>query len=547
MATPNPFTFPFAIATPPPSTKLATLAPPPAPKLTPEQKAQEKADTKTEKQIASQLSLAQEASREILKSELLSSGVPKAEVNRILDAEKKQDNAELRAYEVAAKTPGLQEYGGYQQRTLTAEQILAASPGAQGRGLTADDVQRYIDTGQVQAPSVSTGYIVPKFTTVNPQYADAVDRAMKRQMAGIELLQGVQAQQAFKSGKTTVGTNTFRADLLTRGFDQETGQYIVTDEMRKATGSRGASQLVQAINEFQRFSNDSSITAADFTRDLNPVKGADGVFTSALTTNKKGGSTGTFVLNQDGTYDFLGGYQTFTPTDGGGLGSFLKSVAISAGLGAIGSFFGVPSLGSLLGLSGNAATAFNAAVVLGSGGLSAYRTNMEYDAAVARGEVAGLDTLFTGVFKDYDAAAKVGGDVVKAGGQEMRVESDKQMADLRAQLEAQQAEFARLVAAQQAEFARQAAAQQRVQQQFSGQQNADLQRARAAQQERAESLRRELEGSQRDIAARRAARRRAAGRGGGGLIGAATLPSTSLNVSPSSTLGMANASTLGVA
>lgn len=502
-----------------------------APKPTAEEKAKAKADTKAEALSASQLARAQESSRAILAQELRTANVPKAEISRIIKAEAQADKAEVAAYKQTAKAPGLQAYEGYQQRELTADEILRQSPAARGRGLTAEDVQGLINDGTVAKQTVSTGYIAADYTTVNPQYADAVARAVQRQAGGIQLLSDLGLQQAFKSGKTSVGYSTLAADALT-GAKDASGNFVVNPGLAKQanTSGRGAKVLVQDFNTAQRFVKDDQLTAEDIGSVLKPISGSEDFFTSKLRSDKKGGSVGTFLKNEDGTYDYIGMSKSFTPTNGGGLGGFLKRALPSIGLTVIGSAFGVPSLGSVLGATGATATAINAASTLASIAYSQYKTDAEYQAAVASGQAAGLDSLFTNYFQQLDAAAQAGPDVVEADIAQANQEFETRLNDLRNQNDAAATEFASRMEAQQ---------------QAGAGQSAELERLRAENQAAAESNRMALEGSQRDFAARRAARRRAAGRGRGGLLSGFGLQQRSLGNSGAATsLGAAGATTL---
>ena len=487
-----------------------------------------KAVTRQEKRAASQLAKSQETSRNILAQELRADGVPSAEIKRILATEEVADQAEVAAYRQEIKAPGVQQYSGFQQRNLTPEEILAASPGARGRGLTAEDVQRLIDTGAVEQATASTGYIAPDLTTVNPQYAAAVERAVQRQAAGIEQLQDLGIQQNFKQGKTSVGTNALTAEVLSRSVDPATGQFTITPELRSLFESpRSAPKITNFFNAAQGVAGRDDLTAEEIGGRLKGIKGTDDLFTATLAKGPKGDFTGTFVRNDDGTYEYVGGAGTSTPTGGGGfLSGFLKSAA----LGIVGSFVGLPSLGTLVGASGAGAAAINLGTALASGAFSQYKSQAEYEAAVARGEVAGLDSLFTNYFQQLDAAEQAGPGVTQAADQQAATEREQTLAGLRAQGESALAEMQARMASQQ---------------QAGAEQSAEIERLRAENQAAAERNRLQLEGSQRDFAARRASRRRAVGRGRGGLLSGFSLQQRSLgNTSAATSLGTAGATTL---
>lgn len=461
--------------------------------------------TREEKRAASQLAKSQETSRRILASELAADGVPKAEINRIVKAEAVADKAEVLAYRTDAKAAGVQQYSGFQRRTLTAGEILAASPQARAAGLTEQDVQRLVSEGRIQQPTASTGYIAADLTTVSETYRDAAQSAMDRQMAGIQQLQELGLQQGFQKGKTGVGSNAMQAEILSRSRDPNTGAFMVTPELRALNASpRSANLAVEYFNIADRLSSDDSLTAEDIGKKLKPIKGTEDLFTSQLSSWEKGGLTGTFQRNEDGTYDYLGAARSMTPTDGGGFGSFIKSVGGSIALGALGSLVGLPTLGSLAGLSGTAAAAVNVGAALGAAGLSAYKNQAEYDAAVARGEIAGLDALFTDYFAQQQAAGDAGVGAVEARQGEITEQRNETLADLGRQNE----EASRRFQESQAAAASAAASQQQ-----------ELQRLQAENAAAAERNRMELEGAQRGSAARRASRRRAVSRGRGMLSG----------------------------
>lgn len=461
--------------------------------------------TREEKRAASQLAKSQETSRRILASELAADGVPKAEINRIIKAEAVADKAEVQTYRTDAKAAGVQQYGGFQQRNLTASEILAASPRARSAGLTEQDVQRLMDEGRLQQPTTSTGYIAADLTTVSETYRDAATSAMDRQMAGIQQLQDLGLQQGFQKGKTSVGSNALQAEILSRSRDPNTGAFMVTPELRALNASpRSAKLAVDYANIADRLSSDDSLTAEDIGKKLKLIKGTEDLFTSKLSSWEKGGLTGTFQRNEDGTYDYLGAARSMTPTDGGGFGAFATSLLKSAALAAVGSFFGVPSLGSLAGLTGAGAAAVNVGAALGTAGLSAYKTRAEYDAAVASGEIAGLDALFTDYFAQQGAAGDAGMGAIDARQGEITDQRNEALADLNRQNE----EASRRFEEGRAAAAAAAASQQQ-----------ELDRLRAENTAAAERNRMELEGLQRGSAARRAGRRRAVSRGRGMLSG----------------------------
>lgn len=274
-----------------------------------------------------------------------------SEIRALLDA--KADKETLSAAKAENKT----EIG-------TVKSTLAAS-GFQGNS---DTVNSLLYTVQKADGTEGDSFI----RTGNAAYAntDAGRNATAILDAGYGLLDEFSLPQAYKLGKTTIGFSPYLTGLAALDRNAETGQFSKGVNLSTPAETSGRS-VSHALTTFNAINQDIQNPAAvsNKAKVVSPAYDEQGnvignIVQDTLLDYKKGDAIGFYLEKPDGSYEYLGGSKSFTPTGGGG---FFKStfgkvlVGVGAGL-ALG-----PLAGALAGGTATVGSTIAAGALLGAG------------------------------------------------------------------------------------------------------------------------------------------------------------------------------------
>ena len=328
-----------------------------------------------EKRLGSQLTGIHRDEIQAIKSFGQKYGLSKEEINRLVAEENAANKVEKDDYWTSRAEPGFQNLQ-FVELPLTEEQqaatkaALSQDPNFQqlteNFGLANDYMPTFAnnvyDNGLFSA--LETAYNVPEekrdefrqaLTTAGFEdytvpksiqtetplssrtFIDELPDAGSTLDAGINFLNELNAPSSYKSGKTSMGFNTFKAGIADLNRD-ENGNIQFMPEFRIGTSGRGAQHVLLQLGGLERASTNPELS--DKAKLISELPDGTKIYSDTIHKWKKGGAQAAFavspdVVNADGSVTpgqvaYLGGNRSMTPTGGGGFLKKIGGLALAA-------------------------------------------------------------------------------------------------------------------------------------------------------------------------------------------------------------------------